>query len=319
MIRTILFVNPWQGVIGPNVGMGQLAREALSRGHAVHIVLRECDEAAEALLHSGAQLHVMQGLELTPRSVRLLSLGKHLLRTWAASRRVAALARRIAADVICINSENMLLMPRAGRLAERRVMVVVRGIRFMELGLAGRAYFGLQKRWVDRYLAVSNSVRDGLLGMGVADGRISVVCNGVDTQVFAPGPPDAAKAGQLGIPPGHSVVAAVSHLVARKGMHHLIEALGHVMRGRPQTTCLIVGGVLDEESRPYADALKKRAAELGIADRVRFLGSRNDVADIFRLGDVVVHPSETESFGRTIAEAMACGKPVVGFRVGAVG
>ncbi|MDY7011396.1 MAG: glycosyltransferase family 4 protein, partial [Planctomycetota bacterium] len=65
--------------------------------------------------------------------------------------------------------------------------------------------------------------------------------------------------------------------------------------------------------------LRRQAADLGIADRVIFAGRRTDIPDLLRLVDVLVHPSETESFGRTIAEAMACEKPVVGFRVGAVG
>jgi len=49
---------------------------------------------------------------------------------------------------------------------------------------------------------------------------------------------------------------------------------------------------------------------------VRFLGSRDDAADIFYVAQVAVHPSETEGFSNAILEAMAAGKPVVSARVG---
>ena len=72
-------------------------------------------------------------------------------------------------------------------------------------------------------------------------------------------------------------------------------------------------------ARTYARGLQDAAERLSVMDRLRFCGYREDVPELLACMDVVVHPSETESFGRAIAEAMACGKPVVGFDVGAVG
>jgi glycosyltransferase involved in cell wall biosynthesis len=62
--------------------------------------------------------------------------------------------------------------------------------------------------------------------------------------------------------------------------------------------------------------MKELAAELGIADRVRFLGRISDVASFLAAGDVAVVPSREECFGLSLVEAMASGKAVVAARVG---
>jgi len=88
----------------------------------------------------------------------------------------------------------------------------------------------------------------------------------------------------------------------------LLEAFARLGSADP---VLVVAG-----DGPCRDDLHKRAATLGLGDRVRFLGERHDVPDVLRALDVFVLPSIAEGISNTILEAMATGLPVVATRVG---
>jgi glycosyltransferase involved in cell wall biosynthesis len=93
----------------------------------------------------------------------------------------------------------------------------------------------------------------------------------------------------------------------------LIEALSDL----PDVHVLLVGGALFEDKIPYKDVLRRQAETEGVADRVHFLGFRDDVPQLMHLVDVVVHTSTAaEPFGRVIVEGMLAGRPVIGTRAG---
>jgi N-acetyl-alpha-D-glucosaminyl L-malate synthase BshA len=79
---------------------------------------------------------------------------------------------------------------------------------------------------------------------------------------------------------------------------------------RVKSRLVLVG---DGPDRPRA---LKRAADLGVQDGVLFLGKHASVEELLACADLFLLPSETESFGLAALEAMACGAPVIGSRVG---
>ena len=85
----------------------------------------------------------------------------------------------------------------------------------------------------------------------------------------------------------------------------------------PDVGCIVVGDALFGE-QAYAAELKQMVLARGLADRVQFLGHRNDVPKLMMAVDVMVHPSiDPEPFGRTLVEAMLAGVPVVATNAGA--
>jgi glycosyltransferase involved in cell wall biosynthesis len=141
-------------------------------------------------------------------------------------------------------------------------------------------------------------------------GATRVFPNGVDTRVFRP-LSDAERSETrraLGLGEG-PVVGFVGRLISVKGIETLLEAVAALA----ETRGLIVG------EGPHRVALEAYAAELGVSERVRFVGSQppERVAGLLNAMDVFVLPSRTspewvEFFGRVAVEAMACGVPVVG-------
>jgi glycosyltransferase involved in cell wall biosynthesis len=98
---------------------------------------------------------------------------------------------------------------------------------------------------------------------------------------------------------------------AWKGQAVLLEALG-VLRDRPGWTLWQVGGAQRKREGRYLQSLRESAERLGIADRVRFLGQRSDVAALLGAADVFCQPNlAPEPFGISFIEAMSAGLPVV--------
>ncbi|HMQ35907.1 MAG TPA: glycosyltransferase, partial [Chloroflexaceae bacterium] len=154
--------------------------------------------------------------------------------------------------------------------------------------------------------------------------RIRVVPCGVDLRRFHPQDQAEARAA-LGLPADEALLLCVGRMEPLKGMDALIRALALLRAGgRPWAAglrVLLVGG--EGEGRPHAwnaeqrrlDALRR---ELGVADRVSFLGARpqEQLPALFAAADVVAVPSHYESFGMVALEALACGAAVVASNAG---
>lgn len=148
-----------------------------------------------------------------------------------------------------------------------------------------------------------------LVRMGRSRNRISVVPCGVDLDLFTPDGPVAERTDLRRI-------VSVGRFVPRKGFDTVVRALPHM----PETELVIVGGPEQAQldSDPEARRLLRLARELGVADRVRLLGSvaRGDMPAVLRSADVVACTPWYEPFGIVPLEAMACGVPVVASAVG---
>jgi glycogen synthase len=137
--------------------------------------------------------------------------------------------------------------------------------------------------------------------------------NIVDTALFAPLDKAAARA-ELQLDPGARYVLYVGFLRVGKGVQDLLAAWPRVRAGSPGARLLIVG------DGPYAPELRQQAEALGPDGGVTFAGAvPNDrLRPYYCAADAHVLPSHFESFGSVLIEAMACGTPSVGTRVGGI-
>ncbi|MDQ3486791.1 MAG: glycosyltransferase family 4 protein [Acidobacteriota bacterium] len=122
--------------------------------------------------------------------------------------------------------------------------------------------------------------------------------------------------GSLATPLDTTVVVLAARLEAGKGHSLLIEALA----GLPDRSweAWIVGGAQHADEQTYLDGLRALAGAAGLSGRIRFLGQRTDVAELFEAADVYCQPNVApDSFGLSFIEALAAGLPVVTARLGA--
>jgi D-inositol-3-phosphate glycosyltransferase len=150
--------------------------------------------------------------------------------------------------------------------------------------------------------------------------RLCVTPPGIDHELFSPGDRIAARrASGLGSGP---IVLFVGRIQAHKGTDLAIRSLARIPEtvaagpGPPQL--VIVGGPSGRAGDAELSDLHRLAADLGVAERVRFVAPQphNQLACFYRAADVLVMPSRSESFGLVAVEAQACGLPVVASRVG---
>lgn len=140
---------------------------------------------------------------------------------------------------------------------------------------------------------------------GVSRHRLQVIPNGVDVERLDNGDATGLRSG-LNIESDETVVACIGALIRLKGFDIAIRAARELMERGVRAVFLVIG------RGPEEGALRDLAAALGVGDRVRFLGARNDVGAILRDAcDVVLVPSRLEAFGLTVAEGAMFGIPAV--------
>lgn len=163
--------------------------------------------------------------------------------------------------------------------------------------------------------AVSESLRQVALGLGVAPNKVQVVGNGVDLSRFHPMPRDEARAA-LGLPADAPVLVSVGGLVERKGVHRVIEQLPALRERHPGLVYLVVGGPGPEGD--MSAELRRQVAQAGLQDAVRFQGALppEQLRQPLSAADVFVLATRNEGWANVFLEAMACGLPVVTTAVG---
>lgn len=166
----------------------------------------------------------------------------------------------------------------------------------------------------DRIVMCSQAAREAHVYAGYEPGRICVIPNGVDLSRFAPSDPARHRVRhELRVPVSALVGIHVARLDPQKDHQNLIKSCAVVMKSVPNFYLIMCGDGITDDNRWLAQAL----ADAGVPrERVRLLGRRNDVADLFNAADVAVSSSFGESFPNVLAEAMACGIPCVTTDVG---
>lgn len=222
--------------------------------------------------------------------------------------RVRRFARRHRAGVVLTKLNRGLRLCGLARLLGAGISVVHhQGLYEIGEGFRHRLSF----RWVSRILTPARAIRERIGESGIFPvERVDWVPNGVDPERFAADAAARAAARErFGFPDG-AVLVNTARLHDQKAHALLLRAFA-TLPGRP-TLALAGRGRLEPE-------LRALAAQLGIADRVRFLGHVDDVPDLLRASDVFVNAAHVEGMPNNVLEAMAAGLPIVATEVGDVG
>jgi N-acetyl-alpha-D-glucosaminyl L-malate synthase BshA len=167
----------------------------------------------------------------------------------------------------------------------------------------------------DRLADDLNAVCDFSAGsLAAQDGfrreRIEVIENGVDLSRYRRAGDRWTLKARLGLVADQRYIATVARFHPVKDHRTLLQAFSQVARAIQDVDLLLVG------DGPLRGELERLAEGLGLADRVHFLGVRDDVADILAMADVFALTSVSEAASITLLEAMASGTPVIATAVG---
>ena len=171
-----------------------------------------------------------------------------------------------------------------------------------------------------RYYAISEHARKHWIKYsGTLPENSRTIHNSIPDSFFSVCPDRQGLRQELGVPRDARLAIYVGRYAASKGMDTLLCALGAVLAhhnmyllyvGSPDLTAAGTGEMLQR--------MQTRIAHENWSEEVRFLGRREDVPHLLASSDVLVHATRTEAFGRTLAEALAVGLPVVASNVEAI-
>jgi glycosyltransferase involved in cell wall biosynthesis len=220
-------------------------------------------------------------------------------------------------DLVFANSQKaMLVAGLAGMVARRPVvwnlhdMLTAEHFSALNRRVAVTGANGL----VDRVLVNSRATQSAFQQSGGQVDQTTVVYNGIDAAPFeAVAPADLEALHEELDCSGAPLLGVFGRLAPWKGQHVVLEALPDL----PDAHALLVGDTLFRGDEPYEETLRRTARRLNVADRVHFLGFRDDIPRLMTFVDLVLHTSVApEPFGRVIVEGMLAGTPVIATRAG---
>ncbi len=158
----------------------------------------------------------------------------------------------------------------------------------------------------DYIIAVCNKGKAQLVENGWGGDRIDVIFNAVDPAAWAGDRSESTLRSELNIPEEHFVMLCASRFAHDKGHKYLVSSIKRLteLTGLPFTLVLAGDGPLLEET-------KAQTAALGLEDKIKFIGFRKDIKNLYKGSDLYVNSSQHEALSFLIIEAMAAGLPIV--------
>ncbi|MDH7516124.1 MAG: glycosyltransferase family 4 protein [Bacteroidota bacterium] len=296
---TIVLASDAKTIAGGENYLLALAEGLRERGHTVIAAPEKGSPLAEA-----ARARGFETVEI--------AYGKNG-REFAAAFRLYRALRKRGVDVVHTNANYDRT---AGALAARLLGAVSVTTIHSCLPIRHNLTHAFRNRFcIDHFTPVGWSTREIMIEHDrIAPDRITVVHIGIPEHDTAFSPEGRARLRrEWGIDGDQPVIGNLARLVAFKGHRHLLDAMPRILAETPRAVCVVAG---EGELR---SSLEERAAALGTAAAVRFIGHRNDVSDVLSAFDLYVQPSIDfggETFPVSILQAMAVGLPVVASDVG---
>ena len=144
----------------------------------------------------------------------------------------------------------------------------------------------------------------------IAAEKVKVIYGAVDICRFRPSNNNKEIRQKLGINSSSIIVGSVGNFNPIKGHKFLIEAMPGILRKIPKAHFLLVG------DGPLRENLYSAVRSRQMQDKVTFLGSRTDIADVLSIMDICILPSLSEGLSNALMEYMAAGKPIIATNVG---
>lgn len=263
------------------------------------VILRDRNEASASFDREGIAVTYLHRSRFDPRQVSDL----------------VALLRRGRFDVVHTHGYGATTFGRLAGALTRTPVVVHEHMVDDDMPLFQSVVDRLTAFHTARAIAVSKAVARFLVTKRhIPESAVEVVYNAIPDRYFDPGigTDRAGLLEPLGLESGHRHVGIIGRLHPIKGHESFLRAAATVATGRDDVRFVVVGdGELES-------VLRDRVQQLGISDRVVFLGHQDDIPAVVRTLDLLVVSSISEGFALTAAEAMAGGVPVVATRVGGV-
>lgn len=301
---------------GSGVVATELGIELAARGHSVHFITYS---QPFRLTGREANIHFHEV------AVSNYPLFEHPPYDLALATRMAEVADFYSLDLLHVHyaiphSVSALLarqMLESQTFASRsRYLPFITTLHGTDITLVGldRSYLPITKFGIaesDGVTAISSYLRDRTRDAFNIDSEIEVIRNFVNCDVYIRDPSLVAEMRPRYATSDERLLVHLSNFRPVKRVHDVVEIFARVAKAMP-ARLLLIGDGPDRSTAEYF------AARHGVQDRIHFLGKQDNVNELLPLADLMLMPSEMESFGLAALEAMACGVPTIATQVGGV-
>ncbi|NCU16399.1 N-acetyl-alpha-D-glucosaminyl L-malate synthase BshA [Pallidibacillus pasinlerensis] len=169
--------------------------------------------------------------------------------------------------------------------------------------------FGIEKS--DAVTAVSNALVQETYELVTAKKPINVVYNFIDERVYAERENNHKLKDNFGIENNEKVIIHVSNFRPVKRVQDIVNTFAKIRESMPAKLLLVGDG-------PDMSKIENLVDQLQLKESVLFLGKQDNLEELYSISDLLLLLSEKESFGLVALEAMACGTPVIGTKIGGI-
>ncbi len=304
-------INCYPTYGGSGVVATELGIELAERGHQVHFITY-----SQPFRLTGRE----KGIFYHEVPVTNYPLFEYPPYTLALATRIAEVSEYYDLDIMhvhyAIPHSVSALLARQMLATRNRKLPFVTTLHGTDITLVGidRSYLPITRFAIeqsDGVTSISNYLREKTIQDFSIQRPIEVIPNFVNCDVYTPKIAGRDEARAAFAKPDEKIFAHLSNFRAVKRVIDVVEVFARVAAKVP-SQLLMIGDGPDRSKAEYL------AIDLGVRDRVHFLGKQDSVSDLLPLADLMIMPSEMESFGLAALEAMACRVPTIATRVGGV-
>lgn len=317
-MKKILFLHTGSEMYGADKVMLDLIKNLDKTKYSPYVILPEDGMLADKLRNISVKIDIVPYPVLRRKYFNVSGVLKYIVMYFKYSKQLVKLAKKEQIDIIHNNTSAVLEGCYVSKILNIPLVWVVH-----EIIIKPKLIFNIICKIIAHYstetIVVSNAVKNHLLSSGYfKKNKIKVIHNGVDSSIFNPNTNCNYLYSEWNISNTAKVIGMIGRVNSWKGQEDFLIATNKVLENNKNVYAIIVGGVFVGEEK-YKNILLENINKSPFKDRIIYSDYRNDTEAIHKLFDIFVLPSiNPDPLPTVVLEAMATGKPIVGYAHGGV-
>ncbi|CZB10595.1 glycosyltransferase family 4 protein [Streptococcus suis] len=316
-MKKILYLHAGAELYGADKVLLELIKGLDKNEFEAHVILPNDGVLVPALREVGAQVEVINYPILRRKYFNPKGIFDYFISYHHYSKQIAQYAIENKVDIIHNNTTAVLEGIYLKRKLKLPLLWHVHEIIVKPKFISDSINF-LMGRFADKIVTVSQAVANHIKqSPHIKDDQISVIYNGVDNKVYYQSDARSVRE-RFDIDEEALVIGMVGRVNAWKGQGDFLEAVAPILEQNPKAIAFIAGSAFEGEEWRVVE-LEKKISQLKVSSQVRRIDYYANTTELYNMFDIFVLPSTNpDPLPTVVLEAMACGKPVVGYRHGGV-
>lgn len=320
MNRKIIFLNPWDKLVGPNQYLVETLKNSKKLADQSLIIFDKKNMTMKDYKKINCKVEIWPEIKLLHPLLRLDNIVQVLSTHTIGLIKTIKRIKKLKPELIISNGENLLLGGLASKILNIKHIQIFHGLPSYRLKgkLSKNIYLQFMSFWNKRVIAISNIQKEEITS-GINKNKIKLIPNPISIQNLKNRkiPENLDKI----IKKHKPVLISAGEINKRKGQDLLVKALPHIKKKYPNFLCIFVGELETESadnSRKFYEKLLGEIKKSNLKRNIIFIKKTEALSSLIKKSKIYIQPSRTESFGRVIAEASLLNVPVTAFKVGGI-